>query len=228
MKYNLRAKEALTIEKSPKTDICSESEVNPNPSSALTQQMSNLTIENKFHSSPGSNLFIPDTADKLYKNQVLEHLLKETNVRYIGWAPDYDSWINSKSIRSYWCFKKPLSKLKRISKELPDKVDDLLINAESALYVDELLTGLNSERIRTDGNLPDIKRCCTLKSRLSAISLSMYGTNGQRFSLKSLLIALRILIQNQTGENSSDCLNAFDVPVTEEGKNTGGTTTTEF
>ena len=49
------------------------------------------------------------------------------------------------------------SKSKRISKEPSDKVDDLLINAESALYVDEALTGLNSERIRTDGNLPDIK-----------------------------------------------------------------------
>ena len=53
MEYNLRAKEALTIENSTKTDICSESEVNPNPSSGLTQQMSNLTIENKFHLSPG-------------------------------------------------------------------------------------------------------------------------------------------------------------------------------
>ena len=52
---------------------------------------------------------------------------------------------------------KPLSKLKRISKELSDKIDDLLINAESALYVDEALTGLNTERVRTDGNLPDIK-----------------------------------------------------------------------
>ena len=91
MKYNLRAKEVLTIENSPKTDICSESEVNPNPSSGLTQQMSNLTIENKFHISPGSILFIPDTADNLYKIQVIEHLLEETKVRYIGWGPDYDS-----------------------------------------------------------------------------------------------------------------------------------------
>ena len=54
MKYNLRAKEALTIENSPKTDICSENEINPNPSSGSTQQMSNLTIENKFHFSAGS------------------------------------------------------------------------------------------------------------------------------------------------------------------------------
>ena len=58
---------------------------------------------------------------------------------------------------SYWCFKKLLCKLKGISKELSDKVDDLLINDESALYVDEALTNLNSERIRTDGNLPDKK-----------------------------------------------------------------------
>ena len=36
-------------------------------------------------------------------------------------------------------------------------MDDLLINAESAPYVDDALAGLNSERIRTDGNLPDIK-----------------------------------------------------------------------
>ena len=36
MKYNLRATEALTNENSPKTDICSEIEVNPNPSSGLT------------------------------------------------------------------------------------------------------------------------------------------------------------------------------------------------
>ena len=147
----------MTIENSPETDVCSESEVNPNPSSGLTQQMSNLTIENKFHISPGSILFIVDTAEKLYKTQVLEHLLEETKVRYIGWGTDYDSWINSKSIWSYWCFKKPLNKLKRIFKELSDKVDDLLINAESALYVDEALTGLNSESSRTDGKLPDIK-----------------------------------------------------------------------
>ena len=123
----------MTIENSPKTDIRSENEVNPIPSSGLTQTMSNLTIEYKFHISPGSILFIPDTADKLYKIQVLEHLLEETKVRYIGWGPDYDSWINSKSMWSYWCFKKPLSKLKRISKELSDKIDDMLINAESAL-----------------------------------------------------------------------------------------------
>ena len=41
--------------------------------------------------------------------------------------------------------------------ELSDKVDDLLITAESALYVDDALAGLNAERTRTDGNLPDIK-----------------------------------------------------------------------
>ena len=119
--------------------------------------MSIYTKENKFHISPGSILFIPDTADKLYKIQVLEHLLEETKVRYIGWGPDYNLWINSKSIGSYWWFKKPLSKWTTISKELSENVDDLLINAEIALYVDEALTGLNSERIRTDGNLPGIK-----------------------------------------------------------------------
>ena len=117
----------MTIENSPRTDICSETEVNPDPSSGLTQQMSNHTIENKFHISPGSILFIPDTADKLYNIQVLEHLSEETKVGCIGWGPDYDSWINSKSIWSYWCFKKHLGKLKRISKELSDQVDDLLM-----------------------------------------------------------------------------------------------------
>ena len=50
-----------------------------------------------------------------------------------------------------------MSKLKRISKELSDKVDGLLINAESALYADDTFTGLKSERIRKDGPLPDIK-----------------------------------------------------------------------
>ena len=88
MKYNFRTKEALTIENPPRKDICFETEVNPNPSSGLTQQMSNLTIENKFHISPGFILFIPDTADKLYKIQVLERLLDKTKVRYIGWGPD--------------------------------------------------------------------------------------------------------------------------------------------
>ena len=100
MKYNLRTKEALTIENSPQTVICSGIEVNPNPSSGLTQQMSNLTIENRFHISTGSILFIPDTADKLHKIPVLEHILEEMKVGYIGWGPDYDSWINSKSIWS--------------------------------------------------------------------------------------------------------------------------------
>ena len=47
--------------------------------------------------------------------------------------------------------------MKRISKELSDQVDDLLINTECALYVDDALAGLNSERMRTDSNLPDIK-----------------------------------------------------------------------
>ena len=48
MNNNLRTKEALTIENSPQTDICSETEVNPKPSSSLTQQMPNLTIEKSF------------------------------------------------------------------------------------------------------------------------------------------------------------------------------------
>ena len=60
------------------------------------------------------------------------------------------------------------------------------------------------------------------------MSLSMYGKNGQSFSLTSLLIALKIPIQNKTGENSSDYLNAFHVPVTKEGRNRGGTTTYKF
>ena len=54
--------------------------------------------------------------------------------------------------------------MKKISTELSDKVDDLLINAESALYVDEALTGLNSERIRTDGSLPDIETLLLTKA----------------------------------------------------------------
>ena len=83
--------------------------------------------------------------------------MEETKGRYIGWGPDYNSWFNSKSKWSYWVFKKPLSKLKRISKELSEQVDDLLINVESAPYVDDALAGLNSERIRTDCNLADIK-----------------------------------------------------------------------
>ena len=90
MKYNLRTKEPLTIENSPQTDICSETEINPNPSTGLTQQVFNLTVENKFHISPGSILFIPETAEKFYKIQVLEHLLGETKFRYIGWGNDYD------------------------------------------------------------------------------------------------------------------------------------------
>ena len=68
MKKNLRAKEALTIENSPETDVCSESEVNPNPSSGLDQQMSNLTIENKFHISPGSILI------DLFLTQPINHI----------------------------------------------------------------------------------------------------------------------------------------------------------
>ena len=47
--------------------------------------------------------------------------------------------------------------MRRFSEVLSDQVDDLLINAESALFVDKALVGLNSEIIRTDGNLPDIK-----------------------------------------------------------------------
>ena len=64
MKYTLRTKEALTIENSPQTDICSKIEINPNLSSGLTQQMSNLTIEKEFHISPSSILFILDRAEK--------------------------------------------------------------------------------------------------------------------------------------------------------------------
>ena len=147
----------MTVENSPqKIDICSETEVNPNPSSGLTQQMSNLT-KNKLQISPGSILFFPYTVDLLYKIQVLEHIFEETKVRDIGWVPDYDPLIKSKSIWSYWCLKKPLSKLKRIFKELSEQGDALLTNAESALYVDETLAGLISERLTTHGNLPDIK-----------------------------------------------------------------------
>ena len=57
------------------------------------------------------------------------------------------------------CFRKLLSKLKRISRELSDQVDDLLIIAKSGFYVNEILAGLNSERMKTDGNFPDIKHC---------------------------------------------------------------------
>ena len=157
MKYSLRTKKSLTIENSPQTYIGSEIEVNLNTSGGLTQQMSTLIIENKFNLSLGSILFIPRTADKLYKIQVLERFLEETKEGYIGWGLDYDSWINSKSIWSHWCFKKLLSKLKRISKELSDQVDDLINNTESALYVDKALAGLNFERIRTNDILPDKK-----------------------------------------------------------------------
>ena len=59
------------------------------------------------------------------------------------------------------------------------------------------------------------------------MSLSMYGKNRKSFSPTSLLIALKIPIQN-TGENFLDYLCAIYVPVTEEGQNTGGTTTKEF
>ena len=157
--------------------------------------MSNLTIENKFHISSGSILFIPDTAEKLYKIQVLDHLLEETKVRYIGWSPDYDSWINSKSIWSYWCFKKPLSKLKRFSKELSDQVDDLLINGESALYLDEALAGSNSERIRTDGNRPDIKTLLHTKvPTIRYVPINVRYKWSELFS--SLLNAVKILMQH--------------------------------
>ena len=93
-------------------------------------------------------------------------------------------------------FQKPFSKLKRITKELLDQVDDLLIIVESVLYVDDALADLNSKRIRTDDNLSDIKTFCKLKSQLSAMYLSMYGINGQSFSLTSLLIALKTPLQN--------------------------------
>ena len=62
-----------------------------------------------------------------------------------------------KSIWSNWCFEKSLRRLKTISYELSDQVYDLLINAESALYVDEALAVSNSKKITTDGKLPDIK-----------------------------------------------------------------------
>ena len=89
------------------SDICSETR------KSQTKQWSSADIQ-LYNRNPGSQIslfiwlhFIPDTADKLYKIQVLEKLFEETKVRNIGWGRNYDSWINSKSIWSYWCFKKP-------------------------------------------------------------------------------------------------------------------------
>ena len=53
--------------------------------------------------------------------------------------------------------------MKRISEELSDQVDDLLINVESALNVDEALGGLKSEKITTNGSLPDKKKVAATK-----------------------------------------------------------------
>ena len=51
-----------------------ESIVNGTVASRPTQQLTHLNTENNFNISPGPLLFLPDTANQLYKTQALEKL----------------------------------------------------------------------------------------------------------------------------------------------------------
>ena len=87
----------------------------------LTQELQNVCVKEFFHVAAGTILFLPDTADKLYRVQVLENCDQYTKVRYFGWGSEHDAWFNSKSIWAYSKYKEQLCSRRKINTDLSNK-----------------------------------------------------------------------------------------------------------
>ena len=97
-------------------DIIDNSDPISDAHTGLTQNFQHLSLKEQFHTTPGTILFIPDTANKLYKVQVLENSGHETKIRYTGWGSEHDSWLNAKSIWAYSKHKHILNNRKKNNK----------------------------------------------------------------------------------------------------------------
>ena len=91
----------------------------------LTQELQNVCLNEFFHVPQGTILFLPDTADKLYRVQVLENCDKYTKIKYFGWGSEHGPWFKSKSI---WAYSKSLCSHRKINTDLSKKKEstDLL------------------------------------------------------------------------------------------------------
>ena len=110
-------------------DIIDDSDPISDANTGLTQNFQDLSVKEQFHTTPGTILFIPDTANKLYKVQVLENSGHETKIRYSGWDSEHDTWFNEKSIWAHSKHKHNLKNRKKI-KDISDKIDLLLASCE--------------------------------------------------------------------------------------------------
>ena len=136
MKYNLR--NAIFDESGAKQleNVGTKSEPkNPETSkdmhTGLTQELQNVSVKEFFHVASGTILFVPDTADKLCRVQVVEKCDQYTKIRYFGWVSEHDAWFNSKSIWAYSKYKEKLCSHRKINTDLSNKIDNLLISCDS-------------------------------------------------------------------------------------------------
>ena len=136
MKYNLRnaifdksgAKQLENVGTQSKPQNLATSK---NIHTGLTQELQNVYAKEFFHVAPGTILFLPDTADKLYRVQVIENCEHYTKIRYFGWGSEHDAWFNSKSVWAYSKYKEQLCSRRKINTDLSNKIDNLLISCDS-------------------------------------------------------------------------------------------------
>ena len=98
----------------------------------LTQELQKVSVKEIFYVAPGLVLFLPDTADKLYRVQVLENRNQYTKIRYLGWASERDAWFNSKSVWAYSKYKEQLGSRRKINTDLSIEIDFLLVSSDSS------------------------------------------------------------------------------------------------
>ena len=96
----------------------------------LNQELQNVCIKEFFHVAPGTIIFLSDTADKLYRVQVLENCDQYTKIRFFGWGSEHDAWFNTKSIWAYSKYKEQLCSRRKINTERSNKIDNLLISCD--------------------------------------------------------------------------------------------------
>ena len=136
MKYNLKnaifdESSAKKLQNVGKQSELQNPETNEDMHTGLTQELQNVCVEELFYVAPGTILFLPDTADELYRVQVLENCDQYTKIIYFGWGSEHDAWFNSKSIEAYSKFKEQLCSRRKMNTDLSNKIDNLLISCDS-------------------------------------------------------------------------------------------------
>ena len=98
----------------------------------LTQEFQNVSVKEFFHVAPGRVLFLPDTADKLYRVEVLENCDHFFKTRYLGWGPENNACSNSQSNWAYSKNKEQLSSRHKISTDISNKIDNIFVSCDSS------------------------------------------------------------------------------------------------